>query len=433
MKVVHISYFDRGGAANAALRLHSSLLTEGVESKFLCASHQQVNFPEVYQVDQPLSNFAIKAIKCLQIIQKVSLGKGCTNKRIAQIEKVIRTLFTQKKQLHKNYALLENKHCDLEIYTFPQTDFDLAGHPMVKQADLINLHWTGNFLDWPSFFKNVKKPIVWTLHDMNPFMGGFHYLGDQYRNMPLLENVEKALLKVKKDSLPADQNMTIVSPSKWLMEESKNSEVLGRFLHHHVPYGLPTDIFKPLDKKISKTVFNLPSNKKIILFVSENINTHRKGFALLLDALKRLDKEDYVLAVLGKGAFDTNSLLIYQLGFIKDERLLSLAYAAADLFVIPSTEDNLPNTVIESLACGTPVVGFDVGGIPDMIVNNENGIVVDKICSTRLALGIQRGLNSSFDQIKIATAAFQHFDSRVQAKQYSRLYKNLLRENRNKN
>jgi glycosyltransferase involved in cell wall biosynthesis len=170
--------------------------------------------------------------------------------------------------------------------------------------------------------------------------------------------------------------MTIVSPSQWLFKLCSNSLLLGRFTNICIPYGVSIDVFKPTDKEKARQALSLPIDKKIILFTADSLTDKRKGFAYLITALRMLEQGDTVLCTMGKG-YVTTDLPVCNLGFIFDEHQIALVYSAADIFVITSVEDNLPNTVMESLACGTPVVGFDTGGIPDMVRNYETGLLAE--------------------------------------------------------
>lgn len=401
MKILQISKSCKGGAGKAAIRLHESLLSKKINSTFLCLEHKNDQVEKVFVPPSPQRYIGFK------IAQKLGFP-------------IFRSDWNKRK--------LRRYEGNYEIFSFPRTEFNLLKSNLIKEADIIHLHWVANFLDWPSFFSKVNKPIVWTLHDMNPFMGGFHYRGDLERNQNEFKRIELENHLIKEKAIREANNLTIVPLSNWLKKSSLSSDILGRFPHTIIPNGLNTQKFQSFDKQFSRQVFGLPANKKVILFVAERVSNYRKGFDILINALSSIDKKELSLAIIGKVKKQEIDKLegLNFLGFISDERLLTLAYSAADLFVIPSREDNLPNTVMESLACGTPVVGFNIGGIPDMVKPPMNGVLVDELSETALAKGIQQALSMDFDRARIREDAVQRFDQSVQASRYIELYKSLI-------
>jgi glycosyltransferase involved in cell wall biosynthesis len=298
------------------------------------------------------------------------------------------------------------------------------------------------FLDWKSFFHKNTKPVVWTLHDENPFLGIEHYAErfqgmDQYgkpiqRQYAADEWQEEQKMRHYKRKVLAHLNspLVIVCPSLWLMGESKKSEILGKYEHHHIPYGFPTHIFSPLRKDFCREVLGLPKDKKLVLFVADSLTNARKGLAFLKQAVQEMQSPDCCFCVVGKCNSDIKSAFgnIIALGEIGDERLMAVAYSAADLFVIPSLEDNLPNTMIEALLCGTPVVGFPTGGIPEVIKNDYNGWICPEVSVASLKKNIQEALKKldSLNREHIATDAKKQFSLERQAEAYRQLYEELM-------
>lgn len=403
MKITHISTSNRGGATNAAKRLHKGLLKKGVDSSFLTLNTPLLNTPKTYSIPQSYPTFFQRNIfKYLNIPLLNS---------------------------QKNEVLIEGFQGDYEMFTFPDTDYDILAHPEVKNADIINLHWISNFLDFNSFFKKVNKPIVWTLHDMNPFLGGFHYSEDRKINNHVFGDLEEKLSQKKIQSIRNHDNITVVAPSKWLLNESAKSETLGIYPHHHIPYGLDTTVFKPIDKALSRSVFDLPEDKVLLLFVSEAIGTRRKGFDLLKSAILEIeDKKDVVLCAVGtKGDISFGDNII-SVGGISDERLINILFSAADAFILPSREDNFPNVMLESLLAGTPVVAFPVGGILDVVKQNFNGIIAKDVSISALKEAIQLFLSNknNFSRQAIRASSVSDYDESVQAEKYIDLYSRLL-------
>jgi glycosyltransferase involved in cell wall biosynthesis len=400
LKILHISTNDFGGAGIAAIRLHKALLHNNIDSNFLCLNKTSIGTPYTEKFVQKKAYWLFRLLRRLKLVRYAH---------------------------ESNTQSLRDKTGNYEMFSFPGTDCHIANHPLVNNADIIHLHWVANFLDWDSFFKKVKKPIVWTLHDMNPFLGGFHYLEDRNRNQALFQHLEEKYISVKINAVKDKENMHIVCPSHWMYTQSTKSQILGKYPHSVIPNSIPVTTFKPLDKLKSRAIFGLPPNKKIILFVAASLSNPRKGFELLLKALDHLNSEDYVLAVVGYSSWRDfpQTASFYNLGQIEDEELLAAAYSTADIFVIPSIEDNLPNTMLESLACGTPIVGFNIGGIPDVVIDGFNGFMATKVEYAELYHTIMRALYYNFDRQKIYEDTLKRFGPDIQAGRYINLYNSL--------
>ena len=293
--------------------------------------------------------------------------------------------------------------------------FSLATAPrlnLVEQCqsfDIVNLHWAVSFVDLPSFLLTlpVKIPVVVTLHDMNYFTGGCHHAASckKYRTIceacPALSSDRSSDLanknfvtkkKVFESICPG--RVRIVAPSRWLTQCAESSHLLSRFRVSTVPNGVDTNQFAPKEIDRFKTTHGIKNDEIVLLFVANRVNDKWKGIDLLLYALSNLNENNNVtLLVLGKASadqLDSGRINIRSLGYVKDAGNLATIYSAADLFVIPSRQDNLPNTVLESMACGTPAVGFAVGGIPDMIRDGKTGFLASPEDPNDLARAINR-------------------------------------------
>lgn len=384
MKILLVATQDKGGAGIACVRLHLGLLAQGIKSKLLLLNRFNQNIPESYAFyeNQPLLSIFKKIRKRLTFWNYDTMG------------------------LPKGY----------EPFLPPYSVHKLHEHPLYSWADVINLHWVAYFLDYPSFFQHNKKPIIWTLHDMNPFTGGHHY--EVGFPIEAYQRLIKRYTNVKKTAL-ANQNLTIVSPSVWLKEKSKASEILHSFQHLVIPYGLNKNLFMPRNQEVTRKLLNLPIEKKVLLFVAMSLSNQRKGYAILKQAIKQIrDKSQILLLILGDNQIDYPNIETHTLGFLREEEKIALAYAAADIFVLPSIEDNLPNTVLESLMCGTPVVGFRIGGVPDMIINGKNGFLCEEMTAKCLTHTIEQALYAKLTREWIRKDAVRRFDSSVQAKRY---------------
>lgn len=425
MKILLINTYDKWGAANSCLRLHKGLLTIGINSHVLLRyKDKNIPFTEVFKSRK------VKKSK----LQKLKFKFRTILKEF----KLIKVPSPSEKEL-----FLRNRSKKLESFSFPDSKLDITTSKLYQDADVINLHWVANFLDYPSFFHKNEKPVVWTLHDMNPFSGGEHYLEnylgiDEFgfpikRNLSEEEiNIAERNIDTKKQALAKVNNLTIVAPSEWLANEARKSEVFKGYPVYCIPYGLDSEIYKPRDKDYSRALLNIPKEKKVILFVADSIDNNRKGFIFLKRAFKQLSNPDLILCAIGKKSNEYETLgNIIELGTIYDERLMSAAYSAADVFIIPSIMDNLPNTVLESLMCGTPVIGFPVGGITEMIENEVNGLLTEDISVNSLVKTITKFLNTSdnFNSVKIRSAALNKYDKKVQSQKYIDLFTSILNKN----
>ncbi|ANQ48285.1 glycosyltransferase [Flammeovirga sp. MY04] len=382
MKVVHISTYPRGGAANAALRFHNGLLQLGVDSKVLCRDEGNKE-------------------------QKIySYGTSINFRRISTIYKNLKIL---------PHFYMEDDQC--EGFSSPLSLYKLEKHPIVVEADIVILHWVANFINYPSFFKNINKKVIWYLHDMNPFQGGFHYNEDHER-FKKFNKVDQLFYNIKKKALN-DTKLTVMAPSQWLLDLSKKSELLGRFNHKLARYGLSTEKVIIHDQIEVRKKFKLPLDHKVLLFVSERISNTRKGAMLLINALKKCDLQEKVsILVVGdydKDLFESDHL--HTVGRLHSVEEMAMAYSAADLFVLPSREDNLPNVMLESLYCGTPVMAFKDGGGMKEIIHDKNGKLIDDMNEEALAEALQQWIDQPFDfeREDIRAEAVTQFEEKQQA------------------
>jgi glycosyltransferase involved in cell wall biosynthesis len=431
LRLLLVNTFDVGGAAQACMRLHFGLNDfKGINSNLLlCKKSKDISnsFLCSKRNDPHLSTNEKFIIKFKRICRELKL--------LPPLEKVV----------DEKVEFLNKRPQGLEYFSFPSSNYDITSNPLYHEADIIHLHWVADFLDWPSFFAKNTKPIVWTLHDQNPFLGGQHYnerfLGIDEAGMPIPRKMngtelqkEKELIELKMNAIQRVTNLCVVSPSKWLLNESKASSILNKFNHRLIQYGVPTDVFKKLDKSFCRQVLGLPKDKTIILFVADTVTNSRKGYAFLQKAIQEIHElgngQVISCAVGNKNELNQNQDF-FELGKIQDERLMAVAYSAADLFVIPSLEDNLPNTMLESLCCGTPILGFPTGGILDVIQDGENGILCEEISVNSLVKGLNKFLSGEvvFNRESISRRASERFSLEKQANAYIELYKEIMTQN----
>lgn len=418
MRVVHLNTDDvYGGAGRAASRLHKGLLRMGHHSSMF-VSLRGGNDSAVMAFKSPVS----LAFRVRRLLRR----------------KTIKMAFERYRH---------SRPGGLEVFTDDRNENGGAVVDQLPSSDIVNLHWVSGLIDYQSFFPRVleNRPVVWTLHDMNPFTGGCHYdqgcgrytdccgacpqLGSKDLNdlsRQIWMRKRKVLDKIKHDQLQ------FVAPSRWLAREAKQSSLLNGFPVTVIPNSLDTDNFAPRDQGVARKALGIPVEAKVLLFVAQNVNNERKGFPFLVDALKRVAAvKDFQLVSIGSGVTEINGRIEHiHLGNIESDRLLSLIYSAASCLLNVSLQDNFPNTIMESMACGTPAVGFDVGGVPDLIRDGVTGLLAPKGNVDNLRDKILSLLDDKKGREEMSAncrrIAEEEYDLGVQAGEYAKLYEKMI-------
>jgi len=411
LKITHISTSDtNGGAAIAAKRICSSQRQIGLDSKLLVQNNNCMD-GNVFSTQNTFLN------------QLFSLF------RTAEDEIAIR-LFTNQTRGR---------------FTFPFFGTDISKHQAIAEADIINFHWiNGGFLSLNSINKlaQLNKPIVWTLHDMWAFTGGCHYNVDckkyltECKNCPSLKfqsatDFSNKIFKQKID-LFSKMNLNIVTCSKWLADEAKKSFLFKEKNIVSIPNPIDTELYKPFDKNEARKNFNLLSDELVFVAGAMNLKDERKGFTYLIDAINilvnqnKLDKDKTTLFIFGR--IDENivskiPIKVFQTGRITNTDEIVKAYNCANLYLAPSLQDNLPNTVIEALACAIPVVAFNTGGLPDMVDHLQNGYLAQLKSSSDLANGIYYCIKDKENTQKLSDNARKKVLSSFTPEKVANMYK----------
>jgi glycosyltransferase involved in cell wall biosynthesis len=419
VRILHVSTHDiKGGAARASYRLHQGLQRLGHESTMLVGNRSSI--------DPAVTAF----VSATDLVTR--LRRRIRRNRIDQDFAVHRVSRPTDR---------EPFHDDRSVHTT-----DLLEH--VPPYDVITLQWVAGFVDYQAFFSARQLdgiPVVWQLHDMNILTGGCHYDEGcgRYRTQcgacPQLgstdpEDLSRQIWKRKQavfGALEAKQ-LHLVAPSHWMLELVNESPLLSRFPATLIPYGVDVEEFVPRDRRFAREVLGIPQRAQVVMFVSDNLTNRRKGGFFLSSALSGLpEAHNLFLISVGRGnPPDTGAIPCLHMGYVTDNRWLSIIYSAADLFVIPSLQDNLPNTVLESMACGTPVVGFDVGGIPDMVRPGRTGYLVPVEDSVALhhamtqLLNAPRVLRQMGDECR--KVAMEEYSYELSAARHAALYESLV-------
>jgi len=328
---------------------------------------------------------------------------------------------------------------------------DISKHPDILNADLLHLHWTnGGFLsinDLKKLFQ-TGKPVVWTLHDMWAFTGGCHYSGgtDHFMNEcgncwmlrdPGNDDISHKGWLRKAEMYKAAGSLVFVTCSHWLAGEARKSSLLKNFRIETIANPIDTDLFSPKDKSPLRAKWFIDPASKVVLFGAANILDRRKGIVYLVEALNYLknnypDTAGIEIVIFGKNkSFDVTLLpfKVHEMHMLKSQQQMAELYSLADVFVTPAIEDNLPNTVMESMACGTPVVAFNTGGIPDMVDHLQNGYLAEFKSPADFAAGINYVLNSDEkDELSVAARrkVVNNFTNEIIAGKYISLYHSIL-------
>ncbi|KYC41563.1 glycosyl transferase [Scytonema hofmannii PCC 7110] len=406
MNVLHINQSDiSGGAAIAGYRLHQGLLAQKIDSRLLA-------------------------------------GKVKTSSdRVASVPE--RFQFIQKQISRVTWRLGLN-------YIHQISSFEITKHHFFQNADVLNFHnlHTGyfNYLAIPLLTEN--KPVVFTLHDMWAFTGHCVYSFDCERwkigcgkcpypdTDPKIPRDNTHLEWKLKNWVYSKSQLAIVTLSQWLTEQVRQS-MLNRFPIYHIPNGIDTQVYQPLDSEKSRFVLGIPNGKKVLMFAAEVLTDRRKGSDLLQAALRMLPeslKTETVLLILGDGGeaiSESVGMATINLGYISSDRLKCLAYSAADLFVFPTRADNLPLVLQESMACGTPMVSFKIGGVPDLVRPNITGYLAtpedaNDFCNGIVQLLEDDSLRQCMRQ-NCRAIALEEYSLELQARRYIQLYQQVLR------
>ena len=351
MKVLHLWKSDSaqvgGGGVVGMSRLHSGLRERGIDSQILC-DRKTTDSPHVKEFQH--------------------------RPRLEILEKLLRQT-TSKLGLNEIHRL---------------SSFKINEHEAYIDADIVHFHGLHggfvNYLALPGLTKD--KPAVFTLRNMWSMTGHCTYSYDcdrwktgcgkcpyPHTNPPIERDATRLEWKLK-DWSYGRSNLTIVAISTWLTEQAQQSKLINRYPIYQISNGTDTTIYKPLDQEQCRLELGIPLGKKVLMFAAVQLNDFRKGGDLLLKALQSLPKSlkaETVLLLIGKAGemgemiTETTGMQVFNLGYISDDHRKAICYSAADLFLFPTRAEAFGNVALESIACGTPVVSFKVGGVPDQV------------------------------------------------------------------
>lgn len=412
MNILIINSSHSGGAAIASRNLFDNLLSEGHNVFYL--SLYQNNLPALnaeaifkYKFDLPPLTFS-------SLIENKINGKYNYFK-------------DSNKDLKKVKSYLRKNKLKIDHISLPKTPLDITKHPFYKACDVINMHWVAGMLDYKSFFLKNNKPVVWTLHDENPYSGIFHYHPENVKFPKLVTNIDEKYFNYKRECFNAHNNITIVGLSDWIIERSK-STFFNKFSHFKIPNSIKCRVVTNQDKQIAKKVMGLEKYDNIFLFVSDGVENTRKGFQLLKEALSKLC-HDFILLVVGNIKPESiEGIKSYNFGFINNRKLLEIVYTASDALLLPSLQDNLPNIMLEAYSVGTPVISFPVGGMKSHVINGLNGFLSKQVNSLSYKESIERFIwsKNEINTENIINYCDQEFSEKKQVMLYSELFESII-------
>ena len=415
MKVLIVNTSERtGGAAVAANRLMKALINHGVKAKMLVRDKESdsLTVTELSRSWRLRWNFLwerfVIFVRC-----------GFSRKHLFEID-------------------------------LANTGTDITRLREFQEADIIHLHWINQGMLSLSGIRKILrsgKPVVWTMHDIWPATAICHVtLGcrnftTRCRSCRLLGNGQgddiSTTIWQRKLRMLEGENIYYVACSRWLENEAKASALLKGHKVTSIPNPIDTHIYNRYSKEEARQRLGLPQDRRLILFASQRVTTPNKGMDYLIEACRLLGNRTkcqtpYEVVILGGHAEELVELLqlkAHPLGYVNDERRIVDVYNAVDVFVLPSLSENLPNTIMEAMACGVPCVGFKVGGIPEEIDHKRNGYVADYRNAEDLARGIRWILEES-DYEALSRNAIQkvahNYSQQSVALRYAEVYQQAM-------
>lgn len=413
MKVVHLSTYDLyGGAAKAAHRLHVALTAAGIDSKMLVRRRESDRADVAQPMGQIMKLWLRLQRRCDRLILAAN-GGGSAG------------------------------------FSPGAVPDGLARHIRELAPDVVHLHWVADGFFRIETLQKIASPVVWTMHDMWPFTGGCHYAGSceafaaACGRCPALTRPREFDLArrgwERRQLAFAGGKVVFVAPSRWMAEQAGRSALLRAADIRIISNGIDTACFAPQDRAVARMKLALPHDKILVLTGAARLTDNtRKGFLHFVSALKLLrtliPPAKVELALFGSrnlGFTELEGFKVHNLGVLEGNEALVCAYASSDVFVAPSLEDNLPNTVMEAMAVGIPIVAYDAGGIPEMVDDGKNGLLAPTGLPEALGRALARMLNDESFRNGCRQPArdkiLDSFGGEKSAAKYRELYEELIR------
>lgn len=418
MNILHINTLQTGGAALCAQRICKALIKNGINSKMLVAKGETNEYTEIAYPDPTLSDswYSNPVKGKLKHLLMRTPWFWDKEKIDLELQKAIKESTTHP-YIHLPFSEYKN----------------ITEHPLIKWADIIHLHWVAGILDYPSFFKKINKPIVWTLHDKHPAIGLMHYKSLFFHLPTSYEIIDEKCIKVKKKAIQKCRSQIhLVAISQQMTNICNKSRILKNLPIIHIANGVDVDIFKPYNKKEYRKSLGIPHDATVFLFSACLIWDKQKGLIRTIKALEKLHLKNTYLICVGENNnkdFYSNSLNIIFTGTINNQVELAKLYSTSDFFCLSSFEETFAQTPLEAMACGTPVISTPCSGAPDLI-RQFNGVLCSGFNNEDIAKGIKEALTyqntQGYSISKIRNYIVNNYSYDIIAKQYIDLYNSIL-------
>jgi len=427
VRIHHINAYLNGGAGVASRRLHQALLAEGIESRYW---HGDPMAAAAGMEPEAAARLPWGPPACWHLPAALSFGRRWVH------ERVLRSFYRRGRPRR------------FGMYSSPVRP---AATPLtggLEACDLLHLHWVSRTIDYASFFASVPEtvPVVWTLHDMQPLTGGCHqaFDCDRFRDAcgdcPILGRPGPRDLSHRdhqvKHRAVAGRPMHLVTPSRWLESLARQSSIFDPAgTVQTIRNGISLADFSPLDKAEARRRLRLPEQGLIVAYGAESLQNEPKGIREFLEAISRLPSRCQVSGLLfgnDQPPAGVATVPLVNLGFLATAEAQRVAYSAADIFALPSHAETISQTAVEALACGTPVVAFAVGGVPEIVRHGETGLLarprdVEDLAAQMLVLAedvtYRRRLAAAGGRL-----VHEEFTVAVQVRRYRELYERVLAE-----
>lgn len=418
MKILHINALQIGGAALCAQRICEALINKGIESKMLVAEGEPHDYIYVAEEDKS---------------QEVDFWYR--NPFLGKIKHLLMRTpwYWDEEKFKTEFRKAQANTQERPYIHIPYSDCkNIINHPLIEWCDIIHLHWVSGMIDYPSFFKNIKKPIVWTLHDQHPAIGLMHYQSKFSQLPESYEYIDKVCINIKKKSLQQSKELHLVAISKMMRETCENSKILSKFPTHIIHNGVKEDIFKPYNKQEMRKKFGIPTDATVFLFSSYDIWDKRKGLERVIDALEQLNMPNAILICIGNNYSKkkiNSHIQTITTGGIDVQNQLAKLYSLSDFFINASYEEAFAQTPLEAMACGTPVISTPCSGAPDLI-RQFNGVLCSGFNDEDIAKGIKEALTyqntQGYSISDIRNYIVNNYSYDIISKQYIELYNKIL-------
>lgn len=411
MKVLHINKLQSGGAALCAIRINNALVEKGIESRILFGEGNSM--PE-----------GVKGAIALPDV--VFWNKNIFLRAIKKFFKLFGIWLVD---VEKSYYQLQKANESQLFVHQPLSSYkNITSHPLVEWADIIHLHWVSDFIDYPTFFQAIKKPIVWTLHDKYPAVGVMHYCSAFHPIPVKLQHFDAYCRKIKRESISQTKNLHIVAISEMMTDICRHSDVIGSFPVTMIHNGVDTTLFRSYNKNEARQLIGLKADCVIFLFCSLYMHDTNKGLERAIVALEKVDIPNKALICIGQKPENTSLSCAFPIiftGIIQNDSHLAMHYSAADYFLLCSYEETFAQTPLEAMACGTPVISTPCSGAKD-IIRPFNGVVCKDFDADAIAEGIREAWGRQYKSHEIRQFVEDHFSYDIIAQQYIDLYKSII-------